>query len=342
MISSFSVAQELQQKHVIIHFDSDKSALTEQHKSKIRKAIIDLGFGSIKDIYIEGHTDSDDTEAYNIILSQRRSTSVESYLLKQGVNETMLHTESFGESYPLSEVKSQNRRCVISLVYVIWTNLPQDPVAVRVKVIDAISEKPIPCSYTIEQRDKIIPGRTNKLGISSFKYDPSYLKAELITSARGYLNERAVLLEKRPNASTDSFDLVIRMHRVRVIQKLSFKNIYFHTDTDSLKKESEPELKRLLTTLQKFSKMYVEIQGHMNYPTSRPMNAIQRVYNYNLSYKRAKKIYNYLIASGVDQERLTYKGMSNRAMIYKDPQNKAQQDANKRVEVWTLQKIKPN
>jgi len=304
---------------------------------------MDLGFGKIKDIYIEGHTDSDDSEEYNVLLSLNRSSSVEEYLLQQGVKQEMLHTESFGESYPMSENKSENRRCVVSFIYIEWNALPQNPVFVVLNVVDAYSKKPLPSTYTLDLNGAIHSGRTNKKGKTHFKYDPSISTAEIVTSANGYLNERVVLKDARPNESADTFTLTVPMHKIRVVQRMSFKNIYFHTDSDSLKPESDPDLKKLLSTLEHFSTMYIEIQGHMNYPTSRPMNPMQQIYNYNLSYKRAKKIYSYLVENGISRERLTYKGMSNRKMIFNNPQSRAQEDANKRVEIWTLQKVqRPN
>ena len=77
----------------------------------------------------------------------------------------------------------------------------------------------------------------------------------------------------------------------------------------------------------------------MNYPLDRPMNAIQSQYNKELSYKRAKAINDYLVKSAVDQKRLTYVGMSNSRMKFKFPASKAQEDQNKRVEIYTLKEI---
>jgi len=91
--------------------------------------------------------------------------------------------------------------------------------------------------------------------------------------------------------------------------------------------------------MQREKKAYIEIQGHMNYPLSRPMNSVQQRYNMELSFKRAKAINDYLVVSGISQERLTYKGMSNTRMKFKYPASKQQEDQNKRVEIYTLKQI---
>jgi outer membrane protein OmpA-like peptidoglycan-associated protein len=58
-----------------------------------------------------------------------------------------------------------------------------------------------------------------------------------------------------------------------------------------------------------------------------------------LSFRRAKAINDYLLVSGIDQKRLTYKGMSNTRMKFKLPMSRAEEDQNKRVEVYTLKAI---
>jgi len=58
-----------------------------------------------------------------------------------------------------------------------------------------------------------------------------------------------------------------------------------------------------------------------------------------LSYKRAKAINDYLVISGIDQKRLTYKGLGNSRMKFKLPKNKEEEDQNKRVEIYTLKEI---
>jgi outer membrane protein OmpA-like peptidoglycan-associated protein len=54
---------------------------------------------------------------------------------------------------------------------------------------------------------------------------------------------------------------------------------------------------------------------------------------FKLSVKRAKFIYDYLIAAGFDPAKLTYKGMGNASPINPDPVTRQQMDANMRVEI---------
>lgn len=69
---------------------------------------------------IEGYTDDRGTDAYNMVLSQRRADSVLNYLVGKGVAKERLEAVGHGkgkftEGDTLSEVRQQNRRVVITL-----------------------------------------------------------------------------------------------------------------------------------------------------------------------------------------------------------------------------------
>jgi outer membrane protein OmpA-like peptidoglycan-associated protein len=66
-------------------------------------------------IEIQGHTDSRGTDEYNMGLSERRATTVASYLESKGVVATRVITKGYGESAPAytndtDEGMAQNRR----------------------------------------------------------------------------------------------------------------------------------------------------------------------------------------------------------------------------------------
>ncbi len=72
-------------------------------------------------VEVAGHTDSTGTDAYNQSLSERRATSVSSYLQSQGVNSQRIITVGMGESRPVAdngtaEGRQANRRVEITMV----------------------------------------------------------------------------------------------------------------------------------------------------------------------------------------------------------------------------------
>lgn len=72
-------------------------------------------------VEIAGHTDSDGTEAYNQLLSERRAESVAAYLRSRQIMGQRLITVGAGETRPIAsnatpEGKAQNRRVEITIV----------------------------------------------------------------------------------------------------------------------------------------------------------------------------------------------------------------------------------
>ena len=72
------------------------------------------------EIQLDGHTDWIDTERYNHGLSLRRATTVRDYLVKNGIDDSRMGVEGFGETRPIStnltdEGRAQNRRVEVRL-----------------------------------------------------------------------------------------------------------------------------------------------------------------------------------------------------------------------------------
>jgi outer membrane protein OmpA-like peptidoglycan-associated protein len=75
----------------------------------------------IPKILVEGHTDSDGSEEYNLDLSKRRAASVMRYLVGAGVAASRLESNGFGEGQPIDsndteEGKAKNRRVEFKIV----------------------------------------------------------------------------------------------------------------------------------------------------------------------------------------------------------------------------------
>lgn len=71
---------------------------------------------------IEGHTDSDGDDNYNMDLSQRRTDSVKNYLISKGVSENRLTAIGYGETRPIASNKTaagkaKNRRVELKTSY---------------------------------------------------------------------------------------------------------------------------------------------------------------------------------------------------------------------------------
>ena len=326
------------QKHLSIYFDSDKDLVSNKSKTAIRSTILEIGSLNIKEIYIQGHTDSDASDLYNINLSQRRAQNTEVFLKTQGVKDQMIHMESFGESKPVGLIKAKNRRVEITFVYEVpIQNLGKQRVLI-VQTVDALTQNPLVTSYVYQKNGHNIFGQTNAYAYTRLVLNLEELK-EVVFSKEGYLSSSPNVSIEEVARQGDTMRIIVPLNPVQVVEKIRYNHIYFYTDTDRFKPQARKELNMLLAYLKQNEKVYVEIQGHMNFPTNRIATKNQKVYNQDLSHNRAKAVYKFLIENGIDKKRLTYRGLSNSQMIFPLPENTDQADQNKRVEVWALELI---
>ncbi|WPP51340.1 OmpA family protein [Catalinimonas niigatensis] len=78
-------------------------------------------------------------------------------------------------------------------------------------------------------------------------------------------------------------------------------NIFFDVDKYEIKEISQPELNKVASFLRDNPEIRITINGHTD-------NQGSAEYNLELSSKRAKAVYDYLVQAGIDQERLQSRG----------------------------------
>jgi outer membrane protein OmpA-like peptidoglycan-associated protein len=98
-----------------ILFDFDKATLRRDVEFNLVKIATILNQFEEMGVLIEGHTDNIGSEEYNLGLSQRRAQAVFDFLISQGVEESRLSYEGYGESRPVAdndtdEGRQRNRR----------------------------------------------------------------------------------------------------------------------------------------------------------------------------------------------------------------------------------------
>jgi len=106
----------------VVTFDTNKSTLSAQGKSTLDKIASDLS--SLRTGYmleLQGFTDSQGSEQYNIGLSQRRVESVERYLVSKNLPLFRISVVGLGKENPVADNKTkdgraQNRRVEIRVL----------------------------------------------------------------------------------------------------------------------------------------------------------------------------------------------------------------------------------
>jgi len=107
-------------------------------------------------------------------------------------------------------------------------------------------------------------------------------------------------------------------------------NIFFETAKWDLKPESVAELKKLIGFLNLNKKVHIELSGHTDDVGGKQPNII-------LSQNRAKAVYDYLIANGIEAKRLTYKGYGESKPKVKNDSDEHRQ-INRRTEFKIIEK----
>ena len=113
--------------------------------------------------------------------------------------------------------------------------------------------------------------------------------------------------------------------------KLELQDIKFEVASDAFLPIALPALKRLLDFMALNESVRIELQGHVNSPDSKNTFATKR-----LSKMRCKAVYKFLKKNGIDGDRMQIKGFGNTRMIYEDPKNEEEAEANRRVEILIL------
>jgi outer membrane protein OmpA-like peptidoglycan-associated protein len=99
-----------------IQFDFDKATIKPESHDLLNEIVAVIRKNTqIKKLSIEGHTDSDGSDKYNLVLSERRADAVRDYLVGQSIDKGMLTSKGHGESRPLADNssdagKEKNRR----------------------------------------------------------------------------------------------------------------------------------------------------------------------------------------------------------------------------------------
>jgi outer membrane protein OmpA-like peptidoglycan-associated protein len=105
-------------KNVFFATASDK--LLTQSGKKLNDVVSILNENPTYKVQIDGHTDSQGKDDYNLDLSNRRAASVKAYLVGKGISESRLSSTGYGETAPVADNntakgRAQNRRVEMTL-----------------------------------------------------------------------------------------------------------------------------------------------------------------------------------------------------------------------------------
>ena len=149
------------------------------------------------------------------------------------------------------------------------------------------------------------------------------------------------MLPEKIEARNDSDALwkdtaTLAISNIEVGKSFVLENMNFYGGRHVLLPKSNKTLKLLLNTLKANPALEIEIQGHICCERTGDGMDID-THTLDLSVNRAKAIYDYLVKSGIDPSRLSYRGFgSSRKLVLEFTE--ADRTTNRRVEVKVLKK----
>lgn len=108
-----------------VMFTTGQSDLKPGAAANLTKLVAVLKQNQESNLIIEGHTDSQGGESFNMDLSQRRADSVKAYLVSQGVRPERITTVGRGEGYPVADNTSPAGRQMNRRVEIIISDTAQ-------------------------------------------------------------------------------------------------------------------------------------------------------------------------------------------------------------------------
>jgi len=137
----------------------------------------------------------------------------------------------------------------------------------------------------------------------------------------------------KTNATGENTTVKLEMSRIKVGQNVVFENILFYGNSAQILPESKPALEGIATTMKRNPSLHIEIQGHVNCPTTWSDCDHMEEHNMQLSINRAKAVYDYLDDAEIDTQRMTFKGYGATKMVYPDARSEDKMEKNRRVEI---------
>jgi outer membrane protein OmpA-like peptidoglycan-associated protein len=104
-----------------VYFATNKADINGKSEISLLKLINIFQKYPKTNIIVEGHTDSTGSDAYNMELSKKRAQSVTDYLAANGISNSRIETNWYGEEQPkydnsTEEGRSKNRRVEVAIV----------------------------------------------------------------------------------------------------------------------------------------------------------------------------------------------------------------------------------
>jgi len=336
---------------------------------KKAKAILDSlsKVNSIEKIYLQGHCDSIGNNDFNDALSAKRVNEVKVFFLTNNVSESIIEIKALGKRVSVNKNADKNERALnrrVEIELVVKTqiiSINPDTTGMTIKkptttdevevIINGIvlNEKKQPLIAEISLNDKNGNEINNTTSGKDGKYKLKAILKKKENYSLTYYNDSTFVSSKNINASNARLpykNLRTILPTLKGGNKYILENLNFVSDTSQLVSASLPSLEALHKLMKKNKSLVIRIEGHVNYPNHYPNPKKPKVSNRYvppgmsagefcqwLSEERAKIVFNYLIAKGIKEKRMSTIGYGADKMLFPDTYSETEMAQNRRVEI---------
>ena len=210
---------------------------------------------------------------------------------------------------------------------------PENVTYFKGKVYDSRSKKPLSASFELidlETSKVLLQSESNQTTGEFLVCLPANKNYALNVSKSGYLFYSENFSLKESKEISKPFLMDVPLQPIDTGLTVQLKNVFFETNKYDLKDQSKAELGKLISFLNTNKTMKIELGGHTDNTGDKKANVI-------LSQNRAKAVYDYLIANGIEAGRLSYKGYGDTKPVAPNdtPENKQK---NRRTEFKVITK----
>lgn len=181
---------------------------------------------------------------------------------------------------------------------------PKPVLYVKGKVFDAETGEVLPAQFdliNLETQEVVVTSEGNSFSGQFLVCLPTGGEYAFKAEHPGYLFYSGNFNLKGEHPLDKPYYLDIALQPIKPGASIRLENIFFETDSYTLKPQSTIELQEVVSFLESNPQVRIRIEGHTD-------NVGSEAYNLKLSLNRAKAVYDYLISQGIDKTRLEYKG----------------------------------
>jgi outer membrane protein OmpA-like peptidoglycan-associated protein len=337
-----------------VYFDFNKWEIREQDKKNL--SLMLKAIKAQKQPYylsIIGHTDNIDNNKYNYQLGLKRAEAVAQYLMKRGADSSLMKLYSKGEEQKAvanttDSLRLLNRRVEILLfrkttpINTGTTSVDSSiQITLKGSMFDSASGEPLLGQIllfkkTLKGDNRLINSFLNTSTFTINLYKGEY---EISFASKGYKTKNiSYSLNGNSFIKNETIHIKEKLRKIKIKRKVSFDKIHFYGNQAKFLPSAGPHLREVLRLAKSKDIAAIEIVGHVNYPYHYNQNDTNMIkYNFQLSFNRAKAVYNYLVDNGINGDIITYKGVSNTEMLYPNAIREQEMSKNRRVEVLILE-----